>query len=83
MGGEAVALLSRAPHAKGPWALVYGASPPQVRQQMPKEEKEEQEEHVYRAERSYGAFARVIRLPVSVDGGKATASFKNGLLTAH
>jgi HSP20 family protein len=46
-----------------------------------KEEKEEKEEHVYRAERSYGAFARVIRLPVPVDGGKATASFKNGLLT--
>jgi HSP20 family protein len=46
-----------------------------------KQEKEEKDEHVYRAERSYGAFARVIRLPVSVDGGKATASFKNGLLT--
>jgi HSP20 family protein len=46
-----------------------------------KQEKEEKDEHIYRAERSYGAFARVIRLPVSVDGGKATASFKNGLLT--
>jgi HSP20 family protein len=46
-----------------------------------KQEKEEKDEHVYRAERSYGAFARMIRLPISVDGGKASASFKNGLLT--
>jgi HSP20 family protein len=46
-----------------------------------KQEKEEKGEHFYRAERSYGAFGRVIRLPVSVDGEKVTASFKNGLLT--
>jgi HSP20 family protein len=32
-------------------------------------------------ERSYGAFARAVRLPATVDGGKVTASFKNGLLT--
>jgi len=46
-----------------------------------KQEKEEKGEHFYRAERSYGAFARVVRLPASVDSEKVTASFKNGLLT--
>jgi HSP20 family protein len=46
-----------------------------------KHEKEEKSEHVYRAERSYGAFARAIRLPASVDSEKVAASFKNGLLT--
>jgi HSP20 family protein len=46
-----------------------------------KQEKEEKDEHYYHAERSYGAFARAVRLPVAVDGSKVTASFKNGLLT--
>lgn len=46
-----------------------------------KQEKEEKDEHYYRVERTYGAFARTMRLPVAVDGGKVTASFKNGLLT--
>ncbi len=46
-----------------------------------KQEKEEKDEHYYRAERSYGAFARAIRLPASVDGSKVTATFKHGLLT--
>ena len=45
-----------------------------------KQEKEEKDEHYYRAERSYGAFARAIRLPAPVDGSKVTATFKNGLL---
>lgn len=31
-------------------------------------------------ERSYGEFRRVIELPVEVDGEKATASFKSGVL---
>lgn len=44
-------------------------------------EKEEKGEHFYRAERSYGAFARAVRLPVSVDAEKVTATFKNGVLT--
>jgi HSP20 family protein len=44
-------------------------------------ETEEKNEHYYRIERSYGAFARAIRLPASVDGSKVTATFKNGLLT--
>ena len=46
-----------------------------------KHEKEEKDEHYFRAERSYGAFARSLRLPVPVDGSKVTASFKNGVLT--
>jgi len=44
-------------------------------------EQEEKEEHYYRAERTYGAFARAIRLPAPVDGSKVAATFKNGLLT--
>ncbi len=46
-----------------------------------KQQKEEKEEQYYRAERSYGAFMRSVRLPAAVDGSKVTASFKNGLLT--
>lgn len=45
-----------------------------------RQEKEEKEEHYYRAERSYGAFARAIRLPSAVDGSKVAATFKNGVL---
>ena len=44
-------------------------------------EKEEKGEQVYRAERSYGAFARTVRLPAEVDSSKVTAGYKNGLLT--
>jgi HSP20 family protein len=46
-----------------------------------KQEKEEKDEHYYRAERSYGAFVRAVRLPATVDGSKVAAIFKNGLLT--
>jgi HSP20 family protein len=46
-----------------------------------REEKEERDEHRYWAERSYGSFARAIRLPAPVEAGKVTATFKNGLLT--
>ena len=46
-----------------------------------RQEKEEKDEHYYRSERSYGAFTRAVRLPVTVDGSKVTATFKNGLLT--
>ena len=46
-----------------------------------KEEKEEKDERHYRAERSYGAFARTIRLPLPVEAGKVSASFKHGVLT--
>ena len=46
-----------------------------------KQEKEEKDAHYYRIERTYGAFARAVRLPAPVDGAKVTAAFKNGLLT--
>jgi len=43
------------------------------------ETKEQRHGYSY-AERSYGAFARVIALPCEVEAGKATATYKNGLL---
>jgi HSP20 family protein len=43
------------------------------------ETKEQRHGYSY-AERSYGAFARVIALPCEVNAGKATATYKNGLL---
>jgi HSP20 family protein len=45
-----------------------------------RQEKEEKDEHYYHIERSYGAFARAVRLPAPVDGSKVTATFKHGLL---
>jgi len=41
---------------------------------------EEKEEHYHRAERTYGAFLRSVRLPMTVDSSKVTATFKNGVL---
>jgi len=46
-----------------------------------KEEKEEKGKNWFTREQSYGAFHRVIPLPASVDGAKATAKFKKGILT--
>jgi HSP20 family protein len=46
-----------------------------------KQEREDKEERYHRVERSYGAFTRSVRLPVTVDGSKVNAAFKNGLLT--
>jgi HSP20 family protein len=46
-----------------------------------KQEKEEKDERRYRSERTYGSFARSIRLPGPVDTEKVTAAFKNGVLT--
>jgi HSP20 family protein len=45
-----------------------------------KHEKDEKDEHYHRVERSYGAFARTVRLPVGVDASKVTANVKNGIL---
>jgi HSP20 family protein len=45
------------------------------------EEKEEKDKRYHRVERTYGAFARVMRLPAAVDASKAVASFKDGVLT--
>ena len=44
-------------------------------------EKEEKDKRYHRVERTYGAFSRAMRLPAAVDGGKATAEFKNGVVT--
>jgi HSP20 family protein len=46
-----------------------------------RQEQEEKDEHYHRVERTYGMFARSVRLPVTVDASKVAASFKNGLLT--
>ncbi len=45
-----------------------------------KQEPEEKDNSYYRLERSYGAFERVIALPDNVDGEKAEATFKRGVL---
>ena len=46
-----------------------------------KDEKEEKGKNWYRREQSYGSFHRSIPLPTGVDGAKAKAKFKKGLLT--
>ena len=43
--------------------------------------KQEQEEQYHRIERSYGSFARSIRLPRIADAEKIDASFDRGVLT--
>ncbi len=45
-----------------------------------KKEQEEKSENFYRVERSYGAFARAIRLPADVDANKVKATYKDGIL---
>jgi HSP20 family protein len=44
-------------------------------------EKEEKDKRRHRIERSYGAFYRSIVLPAAVDSSKATATFKDGVVT--
>ena len=46
-----------------------------------KVERQEEKKGYYLSERSYGAIYRTIPLPPGVDGEKANASFKNGVLT--
>jgi HSP20 family protein len=46
-----------------------------------KEEKEEKGKTWHRVERSYGAFARSVLLPAAVEGDRAEAETKNGVLT--
>ena len=46
-----------------------------------KEETEDKTKDVHWVERSFGRFERSIRLPASVKGAKAKATFKSGLLT--
>lgn len=45
-----------------------------------RQETEEKDERYYRAERSYGTFARSLRLPANVDAQRVGATFKNGIL---
>jgi len=45
-----------------------------------KEESEVKEKNYYRKELSYGAFQRVIPLPVPVKSDEAKATFKDGIL---
>ncbi|KNG93109.1 Hsp20/alpha crystallin family protein [Pseudaestuariivita atlantica] len=44
-------------------------------------ERQEEKKGYYLSERSYGAIYRTIPLPPGVDGEKADASFRNGVLT--
>jgi HSP20 family protein len=44
-------------------------------------ERQEEKKGYYVSERSYGAIYRTIPLPTGVEGSKAEASFKNGVLT--
>ncbi len=46
-----------------------------------KYEKEVKEENYHHVERSYGAFARALTLPASIDEEKVQAEFKDGVLT--
>ena len=48
-----------------------------------KEGKEEKKEDYYYSERSYGAFARTLMLPTTVEADKVKATFKNGVLEVH
>lgn len=45
-----------------------------------RQEKEEKTDNYYVAERSFGSFARSIRLPDTVDEGKVEANFDKGVL---
>ena len=48
-----------------------------------KSETEEKTKHSHRIERRYGAFERMIKMPVAVDAGKIKAEYKNGVLEVH
>lgn len=42
---------------------------------------EQADEHVYKAERSFGTFIRTVQLPFAVDEHKVLATFRHGVLT--
>ena len=48
-----------------------------------KMEKEEKDKHYHKIETSYGAFQRVLPMPVSVDPEKIKAELKGGVLSIH
>jgi HSP20 family protein len=45
-----------------------------------RKEKEEKKKNYYRQEIRYGSFERALRLPTEVEGERATATLKNGML---
>lgn len=61
--------------------VVYENGLLTLRGQKVKSETEEKGARFYRSERSYGAFARNLRIPTAVDDKLITATFKHGLLT--
>lgn len=44
-------------------------------------EKESRDKNVHIIERAYGSFERVVALPMVVDGSKATATYKRGVIS--
>ena len=46
-----------------------------------KKENEFKEEHIYRSERMYGSFSRLIPMPVEVKSDEAKAEYRDGILT--
>jgi HSP20 family protein len=46
-----------------------------------KRESEVKDDHYHRVERAYGVFSRSFSLPATVDAGKVTADYKDGVLT--
>lgn len=48
-----------------------------------KAEKEEKDKQYHRIERSYGAFQRIIPLPVTVEAGNIKAEYNKGVLQVH
>jgi HSP20 family protein len=46
-----------------------------------KHESEVKEEQLHRIERQYGSFSRTFSLPATVDAGKVSADYKDGVLT--
>lgn len=46
-----------------------------------KRENEAKEENYHRVERAYGAFSRSFSLPSTVDAGRVTADYRDGVLT--
>jgi len=48
-----------------------------------KQEKEEKGKKFHKIEREYGKFVRRFALPTDVDGAKAQAEFKEGVLSVH
>ncbi len=47
------------------------------------QEQEEKEKNYHRIERKYGLFSRSVELPADVDGNKAKATYKEGVITLN